>query len=184
MGVFERYTEGARRVVFFARYEAGRRGSPTISPPHFVCGLIHEKSSPIVASVQLRNRLEGHWQLLPLSADLAIKDDQRDIPLDNDAKKVLAYAAMEADGDGSKRIEPEHLLRGLLCFEHVASEALKAAALDLEAIRNASRVNGALRFWQRVRWQGFLLLRELTWPAILMLFILFIGCLLRFLLLH
>jgi hypothetical protein len=32
--MFERYTEGARRVIFFARYEASQYGSPTIEPEH------------------------------------------------------------------------------------------------------------------------------------------------------
>jgi ATP-dependent Clp protease ATP-binding subunit ClpC len=38
--MFERYTERARRVVFFARYEASQYGSPSIDTEHLLLGLI------------------------------------------------------------------------------------------------------------------------------------------------
>ena len=40
--MFERYTERARRVLFFARYEAGRAGSPAVEPEHLLLALIRE----------------------------------------------------------------------------------------------------------------------------------------------
>lgn len=40
--MFERYTEKARRVIFFARYEASRYGSPYIETEHLLLGLIRE----------------------------------------------------------------------------------------------------------------------------------------------
>jgi ATP-dependent Clp protease ATP-binding subunit ClpC len=40
--MFERYTEKARRVVFFARYEAGQFGSQAIEPEHILLGLLRE----------------------------------------------------------------------------------------------------------------------------------------------
>jgi ATP-dependent Clp protease ATP-binding subunit ClpC len=40
--MFERYTEQARRVIFFARFEASQFGSSTIESEHFLLGLIHE----------------------------------------------------------------------------------------------------------------------------------------------
>ena len=38
--MFERYTEKARRVIFFARYEASQFGAPAIEPEHLLLGLI------------------------------------------------------------------------------------------------------------------------------------------------
>ena len=38
--MFERYTEKARRVIFFARYEASLAGSQTIEPTHLLLGII------------------------------------------------------------------------------------------------------------------------------------------------
>ena len=40
--MFERYTEKARRVIFFARYEASQYGSPSIETEHLLLGLMRE----------------------------------------------------------------------------------------------------------------------------------------------
>lgn len=40
--MFERYTERARRVVFFARYEASQYGSAYIQTEHLLLGLLRE----------------------------------------------------------------------------------------------------------------------------------------------
>ena len=40
--MFERFTERARRVLFFARYEASQLGSATIDTEHLLLGLIRE----------------------------------------------------------------------------------------------------------------------------------------------
>ncbi len=43
--MFERYTEKARRVVFFARFEASQYGSPYIETEHLLLGLLREDQS-------------------------------------------------------------------------------------------------------------------------------------------
>jgi ATP-dependent Clp protease ATP-binding subunit ClpA len=40
--MFERYTEKARRVIFFARYEASQFGSPFIETEHILLGVLRE----------------------------------------------------------------------------------------------------------------------------------------------
>jgi ATP-dependent Clp protease ATP-binding subunit ClpC len=40
--MFERYTEKARRVIFFARYEATQYGNPYIETEHLLLGLFRE----------------------------------------------------------------------------------------------------------------------------------------------
>jgi len=40
--MFERYTEKARRVIFFARYEASQYGSPYIETEQLLLGLLRE----------------------------------------------------------------------------------------------------------------------------------------------
>ena len=40
--MFERYTEKARRTIFFARYEASQYGSSTIASEHILLGLLRE----------------------------------------------------------------------------------------------------------------------------------------------
>ena len=40
--MFERYTEKARRVIFFARYDASQYGSYYIDTEHLLLGLMRE----------------------------------------------------------------------------------------------------------------------------------------------
>jgi ATP-dependent Clp protease ATP-binding subunit ClpA len=40
--MFERFTEKARRVIFFARYEASGFGAAYVEPEHLLLGLIRE----------------------------------------------------------------------------------------------------------------------------------------------
>ena len=65
--MFERYTEKARRVIFFARYEASQFGSPYIETEHLLLGLLREdktlanrflRSHAAVDSI--RKQIEGH----------------------------------------------------------------------------------------------------------------------------
>jgi hypothetical protein len=41
--MFQRYTEEARRVLFFARYEASQEGSISMETQHLLLGLIRER---------------------------------------------------------------------------------------------------------------------------------------------
>ena len=40
--MFDKYTETARRVIFFARYEASRFGSQHIDTEHLLLGVLRE----------------------------------------------------------------------------------------------------------------------------------------------
>ena len=64
--MFERYTEVARRVIFFARYEASQFGSPYIETEHLLLGLLREDEALTFrflrshASVEtIRKHIEG-----------------------------------------------------------------------------------------------------------------------------
>jgi ATP-dependent Clp protease ATP-binding subunit ClpC len=79
--MFERYTEGARGTVFFARYEAAQIGSAYIETEHILLGLLREDRAlfrrllPDVEYESIRKevithtRLEGGKKTAP-SADL------------------------------------------------------------------------------------------------------------------
>jgi ATP-dependent Clp protease ATP-binding subunit ClpC len=51
--MFEQYTQNARRVIFFARYEASPYGNATIETEHLPLGLLREDQ-------QLMSRLLSH----------------------------------------------------------------------------------------------------------------------------
>ena len=77
--MFERYTERARRVLFFARYEASQLGSISIETEHLLLGLIREGkglTSRIFARSHLsleniRKEIEGRTVFRETSAALA-----------------------------------------------------------------------------------------------------------------
>ena len=135
--MFERYTEKARRVIFFARYEASQFGSPYIETEHLLLGLLREDKALTNrflrshASVEsIRKQIEGHTTIREKVSTSV------DLPLSNECKRVLAYAAEEAERLSHKHIGTEHLLLGLLreekCF---AAEILHERGLKLMSIR-------------------------------------------------
>ena len=135
--MFERYTEKARRVIFFARYEASQFGSPYIETEHLLLGLLREDKALTNrflrshASVEsIRKQIEQHTTIREKVSTSV------DLPLSNECKRVLAYAAEEAERLSHKHIGTEHLLPGLLreekCF---AAEILQERGLRLPAIR-------------------------------------------------
>ena len=96
--MYERYTEKARRVVFFGRYEASQVGSPHIETEHLLLGLLREDKALTkrflcsAASVEsIRKQIEEHTTLREKIST------RIDIPLSNECKRVLAYAAEEAE---------------------------------------------------------------------------------------
>ena len=135
--MFERYTEKARRVIFFARYEASRFGSPYIETEHLLLGLLREDTAIInrflrsPASVEfIRKQIKGHTTIREKLSTAV------DLPLSNECNRVLAYAAEEAERLSHKHVGTEHLLLGLLreekCF---AAEILHERGLHLPTIR-------------------------------------------------
>src|SRR5215470_3901320 len=135
--MFERYTEKARRVIFFARYEASQFGSPYIETEHLLLGLLREDKALTNrflrshASVEsIRKQIEGHTTIREKVSTSV------DLPLSNECKRVLAYAAEEAERLSHKHIGTEHLLLGLLreekCF---AAKILHERGLRLASIR-------------------------------------------------
>ncbi|MFZ0815106.1 MAG: Clp protease N-terminal domain-containing protein [Candidatus Sulfotelmatobacter sp.] len=137
--MFERYTEKARRVIFFARYEASQYGSPVIDTEHLLLGLLRENKAlhhwlPKTNLPAIRERVDEHCPKHP-SISTAI-----DLPLSGAAKRVLKHAMGEADGLSHKHIGTEHLFLGLL-----DEEGCFAAHLLLEGGADAASIRPQLR---------------------------------------
>jgi hypothetical protein len=136
--VFERYTEKARRVVFFARYEASQFGSPYIESEHLLLGFLRESkvdsarlfpsSSFIVDTI--RKQIEAHTTLRKKILTSV------DLPLSEECRRILLYASEEADHLSHKHIGTEHLLLGALrekdCY---AALLLNENGVTLESAR-------------------------------------------------
>jgi len=137
--MFERYTEKARRTIFFARYEAAQFGSPYIEIPHLLLGLWRE-DFPIFQRVTnldyavLRQTIEGLCAVAPQRQPAA---HATDIPLDFRCKRVLAVAAEEADGLSHRHIGTDHLLVAVLRENGPEARALRGLGIELDAAREA-----------------------------------------------
>jgi ATP-dependent Clp protease ATP-binding subunit ClpC len=113
--MFELYTENARRVIFFARYEAAEHGSSYIFPEHVFLGLIRESRTSIAPLFGGEEQLER----ICARVDGAISRREKvpghvDLPLDNSTKRVLAFAAEEAELAEEHWLDSGYLLLGLL----------------------------------------------------------------------
>ena len=108
--MFERYTEKARRVIFFARYEASQFGSPCIETEHLLLGLLREdkaltnrflRSDAAVESIRKQvDQLTTRREMISTSVDL---------PLSHESKHVLAFAAEESNSLKHEHIETAHI---------------------------------------------------------------------------
>src|SRR5436189_87003 len=136
--MFERYTERARRVLFFARYEASQLGSISIETEHLLLGLIREGkglTSRIFARSHLsleniRKEIEGRTVFREKVSTSV------EIPFSAETKRVLQFAAEEADRLLHNYIGTEHLLLGILREERsVAASILMEKGMRLNTVR-------------------------------------------------
>ena len=135
--MFERYTEKARRAIFFARHEATQTASQAIEPEHILLGLLREDKLIVRAlpadegkfaellREDLRTRAGGDVPL-PTSADM---------PLSQQAKLVLTTAANEGARLNQRYIGTELLLLGVIKTAGTfACEALQERGLTAEIV--------------------------------------------------
>jgi hypothetical protein len=126
--MFERFTEKARRVIFFARYEASQYGSQTIETEHMLLGLLREDSS-------LRMRLlsqPGAVESIRKQIEKAITPRERipttvEVPLSPECREALNLSVEEAERLGHKHIGTEHILLGLLTIDKSTAATILAA---------------------------------------------------------
>src|SRR5579862_7583896 len=113
--MFERYTNDARKAIFYARYEAGQCGSDHIEAEHLVLGILHVEPE---LKVPIADRFEKLEALRPqVAARYPGGKPSRisvDLPLSPECKRVLAHAHEEAQAAGEKNVDVEHLLLGIL----------------------------------------------------------------------
>lgn len=139
----ELYTETARRVIFFAQYEASQSGSPVIYTEHLLLGLIRqEKALPHglpwldVDIESLRKDIESQMTMREKISP------STGVPLSDDSKRALAYAAEEAKALQHNYIHPVHLILGLLRLQTcAAATALQRHGINYAAYREVVRTS-------------------------------------------
>src|SRR5436309_14837847 len=112
--MFERYTEKARRTIFFARYEASQFASGQIEAEHLLLGLLRENKT-LFQYLSHGTKYESiEKELFPQAQVKPPIPTSVDLRLSEESKRVLKHAADEADGLKHRHIGTEHLLLGLL----------------------------------------------------------------------
>jgi ATP-dependent Clp protease ATP-binding subunit ClpC len=136
--MFERYTEKARRVIFFSRYEASQFGASQIEPEHILLGVIREDKKLAARFFEQTNASVGSIRK-EIEGRATVRDrisTEIDLPLSEGAKRALSFAAEESELLGDRHIGTEHLLLGLLREENsIAAEALYGRGLRLSDVR-------------------------------------------------
>lgn len=135
--MFEHYTEKARRVIFFARYEASQYGSPSIETEHALLGLLREDRALMKRflgetdfETEIRTEIERHITVRERISTSV------DVPLTVECAKILRFAAEEADRLGHQSVGTEHLLLGMLRMEgSLAAQILQERGLKLATTR-------------------------------------------------
>jgi uncharacterized protein (TIGR03435 family) len=136
--VFERYTEAARRVLFFAPYEADRTKSVSVESEHLLLALIRETGGMVA-------RLLARASIAPetIRKDIdGLRPRQQGSPADenrfsHETKRILELAAEEANRLLHHEIDTEHLLLGILREDQsVAASILATHGMRINEVRD------------------------------------------------
>lgn len=171
--MFERYTEPARRAIFYARAVAVLNGAVAIDSIHLLCGLIWGDDSRAQRLFQLREIFPMHRGCPLKSGNIKPVTTVQGPPLSGEGKKVVARAAPEANAMRDYWIDTEHLLLGILAEPTCqAAQIFARSSITLESARNVVRVNKPSRpeygresawrdgkssplKWMKLKWLGW-----------------------------
>ena len=135
--MWQRFTERARRVVFFAQEEAGRLGENYVSTEHLLLGLVRENDS-VAARILDRmgvslGKIRSEIERQVTRGDGRLGNEMQLTPR---AKRVIDLAYDEARNLNNNYIGTEHLLLGLIREgEGLAGRVLQKLGVDLERTR-------------------------------------------------
>jgi len=115
--MFERYSEKARRAIFFARYEASAYGSKVIETEHLLLGFLREDGPLLKQCVGPAGNVEA----IRAEIDKQIPKKQSystsvEVPLSEDARRALNLAVEEADRLAHRQVGTERRGLGNLCL--------------------------------------------------------------------
>src|SRR5213594_3598558 len=126
--MFERYTERVRRVLFFARYEAGQAGSPAVEPEHLLLALFREGQG-LSARIFERARVSPDEVRRAIESRTTRREATSsgdDLPFSASTKQVFEFAAQESDRLLHNYVGTEHLLLGVFREERSLAASILA----------------------------------------------------------
>jgi ATP-dependent Clp protease ATP-binding subunit ClpC len=134
---FERFSEGARKVLARAQEEAKRLGHSYIDTEHVLLGLVADESG---GAAKVLIKLGAPLNKVQTAVEFVVGKGEKEtsgaINLAPRAKKIIELAVDEARRLNSNYIGTEHLLLGLLHGgEGVAGNVLESFGITLEMAR-------------------------------------------------
>jgi len=134
-GQFERYTQPAKRTIFFARYWAHQRDGEFIETEHLLQGVIqsdpdllnrvlHDPSAGDTVRAEIERRSTAQQMSSPAHR-----------PLSMECRRILQHAAEEADRLGHHHISTDHILLGFLTDDGSPSKSILLDVLKEKSMR-------------------------------------------------
>jgi ATP-dependent Clp protease ATP-binding subunit ClpA len=159
--MFERFTDGARRVVVLSQEEARTFQHNYIGTEHVLLGLLGEADGTAARALgQFAMTLDGAREELSARVARGKRQTKGHIPFTPRAKKVLELSLREALSLQHDYIGTEHVLLGIIREgDGVAAQIIAKQAGDLSAVRAAvldmiPAGQGGERRWARPRVMG------------------------------
>ena len=139
--MWQRFTERARRVVFFAQEEAGKLGESYVSTEHMLLGLVRENDN---VAARILERMGVSLSRIKIEIEQQVqRGDGRqgqDMQLTPRAKRVIDLSYDEARQLSNEYIGTEHLLLGLVREEEgLAGRVLMKLGATLEKTRTETQ---------------------------------------------
>ncbi|RYG21573.1 ATP-dependent Clp protease ATP-binding subunit ClpC, partial [bacterium] len=135
--MWQRFTERARKVVFYAQEEAQKFGEGYVSTEHLLLGLVRESDS-VAARVLEKLGVSLNRIRVEVEKQLPRGDARpsQDMTLTPRAKRVIDLAYDEARNLNNNYIGTEHLLLGLIREgDGLAGRVLAKLGVELERAR-------------------------------------------------
>ena len=143
--MLERYTEKARRLLTFARYEARQRGDKSIAGEHLLLALLREREIEALAATRNVSLANIRDEIARGNRRLADSGPDEE-GLGEEARRILQFAGDEADAAAEPLIDPRHILFAILRDgRSLAASILAAHGITLDLARTESRTPLAQR---------------------------------------
>jgi len=129
--MFEKYTEPARRVLFYARYEASQYGCAKMETEHLLLGLIQADGDLLRRTLPDPRTIAGIREQISKQVEIREKTSTSvDIPLSEECVRILGYAS-----EGSI-VDTRNILLGILREEKcLAAKTLAGLGLRMIDVR-------------------------------------------------
>jgi len=134
--MFERYTERARRSIFYARELVSVYGSMLIDTEHVLLGILREDPNVIARFLPSKTNEDIRAEVEKGIVAKPKIPTSIDIPLSKGSERILAHAMEEAEMLCHPEVEVEHLLLDVVREEDgAAGQILRSAGLNVIAMR-------------------------------------------------